>query len=129
MRRGRLGSANVRLPPEGRQGEPPEFPLPRRTKREFELWADLWGKPQAVAWESIGCELVVGRYVRVLVAAEKRGAPGYLLAEARRLEDKLGLNSEAMARLRWTIDGPADAEAEEESKGVLDIRERLKAVE
>jgi hypothetical protein len=78
----------------------------------------------------MGCEDVVARYVRVLTAAERRSATGTVLMEVRRFEDALGLSPVAMLRLRWTIDdGPAEAAAEGKSAGVLDIRERLKAVE
>ncbi len=130
VRRGRLGSASVRLPVEGRQGHPPVFPLPRPTKREQELWGELWATPQAVMWERTGWTHVAARYVRVLARAERPKAPVSLMAEGRRLEEALGLTDMAMLRLRWTIeDGPVDAGTEAESKGILDIRERLQAVE
>jgi hypothetical protein len=78
----------------------------------------------------MGCEDVVARYVRVLTAAERPNATGSILTEVRRFEDSLGLSPIAMLRLRWTIeDGPVAGGAESESTGVLDIRERLQAVE
>jgi hypothetical protein len=120
---------SVRLPAEGRHGDPPEFPLLRPSKRELELWARAWKRPQAVAWEAMGCEDVVARYVRVLIAAEKRSATGSVLMEVRRFEDALGLSPVAMLRLRWTIDdGPAAPDPELRA-GILDIRDRIEAVE
>ena len=81
-------------------------------------------------WESIGCELVVAGYCRVMAQAEKAKAPGYILTERRRLADSLGLTPVGMAHLRWQVDDAgADVEPEAEQKDVLDIRERLKAVE
>jgi hypothetical protein len=94
--------ATVRLPPGGRHGDPPVWPLPRSTKAEKELWADLWATPQAVAWESLGWERVVARYTRTVLKAE-REMTGALLADARQMEDRLGLTPLAMLRLRWEI--------------------------
>jgi hypothetical protein len=66
------------------------------------LWAKLWRTPQAVAWEHFEWARTVARYVRVVVRAEESlSIP--LLAEARQLEDRLGLNPLSMLRLRWEV--------------------------
>jgi hypothetical protein len=66
------------------------------------VWRDLWRTPQAVAWEDLGWTRVVARYAVVLLAAERLEAGP--LAEARQLEDRLGLTPKAMRLLLWTID-------------------------
>lgn len=106
--------AMTALPAEGRQGPCPDYPLPPppargREKavraaiiaREAVLWADLWQTPQAVMWERSRSELAVARYTRFATLAEM----GDLKAatEARQLEDRLGLNPQAMLRLRWEV--------------------------
>lgn len=45
----------------------------------------------------------VARYVRAMVRSEAADAPASLMAEARQLEDRLGLTPMAMLRLRWEI--------------------------
>ncbi|MFC9846474.1 hypothetical protein ACFWFF_21965 [Streptomyces sp. NPDC060223] len=59
------------LPAEGREGEPPEWPLTEAADRELDLWDDLWVKPQAVAWEDMGRELEAALFVRTLAEAER----------------------------------------------------------
>ncbi len=124
--RGLGAAAQVRLPRAGRPGEPPEWPLDRPSARERALWARLWKTPQAIAWEALDWVDAVARYARVLTVAEKRGAPYPAMAEARQLEDRLGLSPMALLRLRWAI---VDEEAGEPALHVVDVRERLKAVE
>lgn len=105
------------LPPEGRKGDPPPWPMGRPTKAALSLWVDLWASPQAVAWEDLGWTRVVARYCKLLLAAERPKAPGSLLGEVRQLEDRLGLSPMAMRRLQWEVaqrpagaDGDASAE-------------------
>jgi len=69
----------------------------------------------------------VARYVRVLCAAELVNASPTALSEARQMEDRLGLSPMSLLRLRWAIVDDEGAEAP--AAGVLDIRERLRAVE
>lgn len=102
-RRRNARPAGRALPPEGRQGDPPPWPLPRPTKGALTLWADLWASPQAAAWEELGWTRVVARYTRLLLAAERPEAPVTLLGEVRQLEDRLGLNPMAMRRLQWEV--------------------------
>lgn len=106
-----LSTALKVLPRAGRKGDPPAWPLPGRpTKAVVETWADLWRLPQAVAWEEQGLERVVARYVRTLIRAEAPKATGVVLGEARQLEDRLGLSSMSMLRLRWSVGDVDDAD-------------------
>jgi hypothetical protein len=118
-------AGQLRLPSSGRQGEPPTWPLGRPNAAEKRRWALLWRKPQAVAWERLGCEDAVARYARLAARGEGRDAPMSLLAELHQMEDRLGLTPMALLRLRWEI---VDEEPAEEGR-VLDVRERLRAVE
>lgn len=94
----------VTLPAEGRQGDPPEWPLsPKATKRQAALWEQLWAKPQAVQWEARGQELEVALYVRRLSEAEKPNASTSLTAEVRRMMEHLGLSGMGLRANRWRI--------------------------
>ena|SRR5215472_5717424 len=132
-------SAAVRLPSRGRSGKQPAWPLEHHTKREMVLWGRLWKIPQAVMWERMGWNDVVARYCRVLAEAEipavededkdwrTAAARGRVVvaarAEARQLEDRLGLSPLSMLRLRWVI---TDEETQEDVAPVVDVRQRLK---
>ena len=70
LRRDRDGESWVTLPAEGRSGAAPKWPLAGKSKREAELWAQEWKRPQAVIWEANGQEIEVALYVRSLIAAE-----------------------------------------------------------
>lgn len=107
-----LATTLVRLPAEGKKGRPPSWPLSVPSKDESAAWKQLWHTPQAVEWYRLGWTRTVARYARVLIEAEKSGASAALLSEARQMEDRLGLTSMSMLRLRWAIDeveqdGPA----------------------
>jgi hypothetical protein len=80
----------------------------------------------AVAWERLGWGEQVARYVRVLVVAEQPNLSIPALAEARHLEDRLGLNPLALVRLRWEIVADEVAEARQEREQPA---RRLKAVD
>lgn len=96
--------AMTQLPAEGREGEPPAWPLSSKpSAAAAKIWARVWGTPQAVAWERLGWTDVVARYCRVLVEAEKPKAAVGVMAEARQLEDRLGLSPMSMLRLRWEV--------------------------
>jgi len=118
-------SGPVKLPAEGREGDPPAWPLAGRvTAAERAAWADLWHTPQAVAWEKLGWTRTVARYCRLMVQAEKPNANAIALAEARQFEDRLGLTPKAMRLLLWEI--VADEVAEQ--RAATDVRARIKAV-
>ncbi|MGH9281589.1 MAG: hypothetical protein ACRD0S_01495 [Acidimicrobiales bacterium] len=115
-RRRNAAPAHVTLPAAGRPGPPPTWPLPKQTPREKTLWRRLWATPQATQWERQRCEEVVARYARLLTLAETPSAArgvGVLLAEARQLEDRLGLNPLSMLRLRWDIADEPEVEVPE----------------
>ncbi|MGW5520427.1 phage terminase small subunit [Nocardia africana] len=92
------------LPAEGRSGPAPEWPLSSADDRYQAVWEDLWASPQAVAWEALGHNRVVARYVQVLIRCEDpETATAGLLGEVRQLEDRLGLSPMAMRRLQWEV--------------------------
>jgi hypothetical protein len=108
-RRRNAAAGPMVLPADGRKGRTPRWPLSgKATVSERTLWAELWHTPQAVAWEALGWTRVVARYVRVALAAEELAKDA--MAEARQLEDRLGLTPKAMRLLLWTIEAeePAD---------------------
>jgi hypothetical protein len=67
------------LPPEGRAGDPPPWPIMEATPAELSRWRELWASPQAVGWEATAVELpYVARYVRLSLlveAGEANAAP------------------------------------------------------
>ena len=116
----------LRLPVEGRKGDAPSWPL---TGDAPSIWSELWATPQSVAWERLGWTRVVARYVHVLTLCESPDSMSVgLLAEARQLEDRLGLTPMAMLRLRWEV--AADEVAEQRAtKPAQDPRKRLKVAD
>lgn len=102
VRRRNAPAANtVKLPPEGRAGEAPEWPLAGDAPQ---TWVELWATPQAAAWERLGWTRVVARYVFLLGFCEDpKTTSAALLGEARQLEDRLGLTPMSMLRLRWQV--------------------------
>lgn len=111
-----------RLPAAGRRGDPPPWPLGKPTTGEAALWADLWASPQAVAWEDLGWVRTVARYARIVLVAERRGKPNAaVMAEARQLEDRLGLNPKAMRSLGWDIVAMEAEDSGDAGETVVDI--------
>jgi hypothetical protein len=102
-RRGNKRPDWLPLPPDGRDGPVPDFPLDGMTDELASVWAELWGSPQADAWEKLGWTRVVARYAKLLLVSEQPDAKVTLLAEVRQLEDRLGLSPMAMKRLQWEI--------------------------
>lgn len=115
------------LPREGREGDPPAWPLGRQSAAERDAWAQLWATPQAAAWERLGWVRTVARYCRVMIAAESRDATAALMAQATALEDRLGLTPKAMRLLMWQIATDEVGEKRQTSSG--SARGRLKAVD
>ncbi|MER7874841.1 hypothetical protein ABTY63_14960 [Streptomyces solisilvae] len=91
------------LPAEGRPGEPPQWPLTSATDREWDLWCELWGRPQAVMWEELGQHFEVALFVRCLAEAEQPDAKVDVRKLARQYLDSLGLSVQGMLRNRWKI--------------------------
>jgi hypothetical protein len=72
-------------------------------KLERDLWAELWRTPQAVMWDrGHATPFEVAQYARLTIM----GQLGELDAtkEARQWSDRLGLNAQAMQRLRWEVE-------------------------
>ena len=77
------------------------------SRTEKEIWAALWKTPQATQWEKRGWFREVAMFARHQAKAEAGSLDD--AKEARQREDRLGLNDQAMLRLRWEIDGAAAA--------------------
>ena len=106
------------LPPEGREGPIPDWPLETQLPGEKERWALVWAMPQAVIWEAWHLEVEVAQWVRVMVRSEKPGAPITLLGEARRFAAEMGATPVGAARLQWILGDTVprrDPEAERET--------------
>jgi hypothetical protein len=113
----------LQLPAEGRKGAPPAWPLDGKPNAQIQrIWRQLWATPQAVAWQRLGWTRVVARYARVALAAEVLDKDA--LAEARHLEDRLGLTPKAMRTLLWEI----VVDEVKEHREASDVRRRIKAV-
>lgn len=129
-RRRNVKPTTTQLPAAGYTGPPPTWPLSKPSKAEADTWTAVWALPQAAEWARASHVRPVARYVRALVAAEKRDATAFLLSEVRQLEDRLGLTPMSMLRLRWEI-APSDvadeAGDEDQDAPVADVR-RLFAV-
>jgi hypothetical protein len=93
---------------------------------EAMAWRQLWATPQAVEWERLGWTRVVARYCRTLVAAERLDKD--CMAEARQLEDRLGLTPKSMRMLLWEIVTDEVAEKRAEKDKDTSARGRIKAV-
>ncbi|WP_327724359.1 hypothetical protein [Streptomyces europaeiscabiei] len=120
------------LPAEGRAGGPPAWPLTGLSDREFELWRDLWSKPQAVAWEALDQGYEVALFVRALAQAEQPDAKVDLQRVVRQYLDSLGLSVQGMLRNRWKVAPAAEAQAAAEPDAPPvrrpSARDRLKIV-
>lgn len=126
--RGDRGRGIVHLPAEGRQGEPPMWPLASdATEQERDAWWQLWRTPQAVMWERLGWTRTVARYCRFMVEAEEPGAAAALLAAVTAMEDRLGLTPKAMRLLLWQV--TSDEVGEQREKPASSVRGRLRAVD
>ena len=116
----------VVLPASGRVGSPPTWPISKPSAVERRAWADLWATPHAVAWERLGWTRTVARYCRVMVAGEDGDKDAW--AEARQLEDRLGLTPKAMRMLLWVVsDDEVGARREQPASSAT--RRRIRAVD
>lgn len=100
------------LPAEGREGDPPAWPLLGCSDREAQLWVELWVKPQALMWQRYGQRLEVALYVRNVALAEQPHSPVNLGTLVRQQSDSLGLTTPGMRANRWKI-APADDRREQ----------------
>jgi len=113
------------LPADGYTGPVPDFPLVAPTKRELDLWAQLWRTPQATQWESMTLE--VASYVRCLAVAEKPDATAAQWTLVRQVGDSLGLTKSGMLRNRWKI-AELEQTAEAPASARVTARDRFKVV-
>jgi hypothetical protein len=95
----------ILLPAEGRVGKRlPAWPLePRATRRERELWARYWRKPQAIMWERLGMADDLAHYIRVFTEAEQPGASLAARTMYRQLGEAIGVSLPGMRMHRWKI--------------------------
>lgn len=130
LRRERDRGDWIHLPAVGRQGDPPEWPLTRPTKRELALWAREWRRPQAVMWEMSGLEIQVALYVRSLREAETFGTKAATRTELRRQMDSLGITPDGLLRNRWVIaeDVPARATGTGGRADARSIKDRVRVI-
>lgn len=133
LRRERDAGEWTILPPEGRQGAMPEWPLTEQSVRECELWERLWVMPQALMWERFGQELEVALYVRRFSEAELMDSRVNLSTLIRQMADSLGLTTPGMRANRWKIEQREEASLQGVSSSVTPIastsaRARLKAI-
>lgn len=73
---------------------------------EIRHWERLWRKGQSLMWEIDGQEVQVALYVRALTRAEVTMdiTSSGMLAEIRRQEEGLGLNTAGLARNKWRFE-------------------------
>ncbi|WP_280442242.1 hypothetical protein [Nocardia brasiliensis] len=121
-RRRNVGPEWRSLPAEGRTGAAPKWPTGRSTAAQREIWQSLWETPQALAWESLGWTRVVARYAQVLARCDSPKAPASILAEARQLEDRLGLSPMSMRRLQWEITEAPRGDRDAQVTSIADYR-------
>lgn len=129
LKRERDNGAWVDLPAEGRQGDAPVWPLGGdETRREIELWTELWQMPQAVMWERAGQHLEVAMYCRSFMEAEKHGAPSNARVVVLRMMEYLGINQPGLARNKWRIVTDETAKARADKAPVKSARDRMRVV-
>lgn len=119
------------LPAEGYKGEPPTFPLPQPTDREFELWASVWRTPQAVAWSvQPWRHYVVGQWVRWSVRAEARDATAAVVAAVIRFADQIGMTPAGLKENGWkvAVDETAAKRTAKAAPRRASARQRMKVV-
>ncbi len=128
-RRRRNASPTFRLLPfYGRKGRAPKWPLPEPpTETQLKRWRHLWRSPQATAWQDMGeIASTVAYYVLLESWSLNPDAASAIRAEARQLNDRLGLNPRAMRSLGWQIDSDAGEQASTPKVArIVDYRKRL----
>ena len=114
LRRERDAGEWTILPPDGRPGPVPEWPLRKQSDREVELWDALWRKPQALMWQRYGQDNEVALYVRRYAEAEEPDTPVNLSTLVRQMADSLGLTTPGLRANRWRI-GQAEQQPSEQT--------------
>lgn len=124
------------LPSEGYQGEVPNFPLPRPSDRELEVWESAWRTPQACAWampSEAWRARTVALWVRTSVRCEEPEAPASLMAQLHRFADQIGMTTAGLAEMGWkvAVDETAAKRAEHDAPAAparASSRSKLKVV-
>lgn len=120
----------IDLPADGRQGDPPGWPLSKATTRELLLWEQEWTRPQALMWEINGQEVEVAMFVRSLRQAEAPKAPTNLRTLVLRQMEALGLSIPGLLRNKWRIveEGSSKPIADPAGSGRPTVKERLRVI-
>lgn len=132
----RLGLTFLALPPEGYDGEIPDFPLPDSVlasmiaERESAIWTLLWSLPQGLAWSlEPWRHEQVALYCRLKATVEVNPtASAALITQMIRMEDRIGLSDDGMRRNGWQIAPSAPAESAAKAKRSGGSRNRFKVV-
>lgn len=112
-RRPAARSSNV-LPAGTSRKRAPKWPLGEAAESELGLWVDLWSRPVAHLWRMMRTPpVVVGRYVRVLLANPASGS----LAQ---MESALGLTPASLRRLQITFADAAAPAGNDDVTALLD---------
>lgn len=151
LRRDRKDDKDWTTLPVGPVESVPEFPLPKvplydvyfedkkrvkvfdedateaRWESETALWAELWTKPQAHMWDSLGLKFQVAAYVRAFLESVGPDGNSGLKTAALRMEAELGLSTVGMNALRWKFGKDEVAEARDRPALEL-VRDDLDAV-
>ena len=117
------------LPAEGREGDPPPWPLLGQSEREADLWISYWAKPQAVIWERDHLTEVVALFVRQFVEGEEPKASAENRKTVRMMFADLYLTPDSMARARLRVAADEVAEKRVEPVKRATARDRLKVVD
>lgn len=106
----RAGFSLTALPSTGFDGEAPDFPLPEATRRELDVWADVWTYPQACAWiDQPRLWRHVAMYVRWSVRMEADDASAALGNVVMRYADDAGISEAGLKFHGWKIADPKPA--------------------
>lgn len=112
----RRGFKLTALPAEGYRGPVPEFPLPRPSERELEVWESAWRTPQACAWampSEAWRQRTVALWVRTTVRCEEPDAGAALLGQLHRFADQIGMTTAGLAEMGWKVAVDETAERRE----------------
>ena len=100
------GYSLTALPAEGFDGEPPAWPLTAATRRELDVWREVWRTPQACAW-ALPSEAwraqTVARWVRQAVLCESHEAKAADHAQLHRYADQVGLTTAGLREMGWKV--------------------------
>lgn len=100
----KIGYVLTALPSEGYSGKVPDFPLPRPSGRESELWAQVWSMPQACAWSMESWRWnAVATWVRYAVRMEDPDASAALANVTIRYADQIGMTPAGLKENGWKI--------------------------